>query len=676
MSIVLFNNYEEKKKRLREYMGKSLEVLRKNGLKTDVETLEKALVHLDTDTFKTLIIGEFKRGKSTFINALFGQKVLPAYAIPCTAVINEVKWGEKKRAVLHFVKPFPEKLSFKLAPDVQKHVDKYRAQGEIPPIEIPPERVKEFVVIPDPGKDQAESIFESPYEKVELFWPLELCHNSVEIIDSPGLNEHKSRTTVTANYLMQADAVVFVMTCAALASASEMEVIDNSLRRNGYEDIFFICNRFDELRDEDERESVISYAHKKLDEKTSLPNGIQFVSAADALDAKLENDPNKLEKSGFVQMEKDLLTFLVQNRGRLKIIKPARELIKSLKKFLLETLPAKEKMLQQNYDNLRLKYFDAQKPLQQAEATRTLTIERIESKRKDIRLKVAKTLSEFLRSRASQIPQWLKNLKPQNQLAFFSTEWTKDQLAKITAECAEFVGQKMQEEQLAWEEETFKPLMEQELKSLFSDISGDLESFYKDMFAAQNLISGDNSAAEKMGNVSPLERTLAAAGGFLVGGIGSSIVGGTLGMNEMIKTLLPNIAVGLVVILLGVVNPFVLIPALLATGSITAMFSMGKLGEKIKVKVGESIRDDILQKVAENADAAAEAVFDKTKDLQDEIAQGLNNEIQSFKDNCENSLETLQQGELETKTKTELLESDKKELETLLDKVNELAFEA
>lgn len=675
MSIVLFNNYEEKKKRLREYLTPSLEILRKNGLKTDVETLEKALFHLDTDTFKTLIIGEFKRGKSTFINALLGEEVLPAYAIPCTAVINEVKWGEKKRAVLHFVKPFPEKLTFKLAPDVQKHVDKYRAQGDIPPMEIPAERVEEFVVIPDPGKDQAESVFESPYEKVELFWPLELCHNSVEIIDSPGLNEHKSRTTVTANYLLQADAVVFVMTCNALASASEMEVIENSLHRNGYEDIFFICNRFDEIR-ERERESVIRFAHKKLDDKTSLPNGIQFVSAADALDAKLENDPNKLEKSGFVQMEKDLLTFLVQNRGRLKIIKPARELIKSLKKLLLETLPAKEKMLQQNYDNLRLKYFDAQKPIQQAEATRTLTIERIESNRKDIRLKVAKTLSEFLRSRASQIPQWLEEYEPQNQLTFFSTEWTTDQLKKIVAECAEFVGQKMQEEQLAWEEETFKPLMEQELKNLYSNISGDLDSFYKDMFAAKNLISGDDSTAEEVGNVSPLERTLAAAGGFLVGGVGSSIVGGTLGMGEMIKSLLPNIAVCVGLILFGIASPFILLPALFATGSISAMFSMQGLGGKIKTKVGERMRDDILQKVAENADAAAEAVYEKTQDLQDEIAQGLNNEIQSFKDNCENSLATLQQGELEIKAKTELLESDKKQLETLLDKVNELAFEA
>ncbi|NCC36113.1 MAG: hypothetical protein EOM24_29480, partial [Chloroflexia bacterium] len=57
---------------------------------------------INRDTFKLLIMGEFKTGKSTFINALLREKVLPSYATPTTAIINEVKYGAQRRALLHF----------------------------------------------------------------------------------------------------------------------------------------------------------------------------------------------------------------------------------------------------------------------------------------------------------------------------------------------------------------------------------------------------------------------------------------------------------------------------------------------------------------------------------------------------------------------------------------------
>ena len=74
--------------------------------------------------------------------------------------------------------------------------------------DIPVTDLAEFVKIPDPSADQAASVAESPYDWVEVFWPLELCRNGVEIIDSPGLNEHHTRTKTTRDYLAHIDAVV------------------------------------------------------------------------------------------------------------------------------------------------------------------------------------------------------------------------------------------------------------------------------------------------------------------------------------------------------------------------------------------------------------------------------------------------------------------------------------
>jgi septin family protein len=58
-------------------------------------------VRLDADTFRLMIVGEFKRGKSTLINAMLGDNVLPAKVAPCTGLITEVKWGDEPSAVLH-----------------------------------------------------------------------------------------------------------------------------------------------------------------------------------------------------------------------------------------------------------------------------------------------------------------------------------------------------------------------------------------------------------------------------------------------------------------------------------------------------------------------------------------------------------------------------------------------
>jgi hypothetical protein len=42
------------------------------------------------DAFRLMVVGEFKRGKSTLVNSLLGKDVLPARVAPCTAIITEV----------------------------------------------------------------------------------------------------------------------------------------------------------------------------------------------------------------------------------------------------------------------------------------------------------------------------------------------------------------------------------------------------------------------------------------------------------------------------------------------------------------------------------------------------------------------------------------------------------
>ncbi|QNU23465.1 dynamin family protein [Geobacillus zalihae] len=50
-----------------------------------------------------MVAGEFKTGKSTFINALLGEEVLTSDVIPATAVVTKLTYGKKREVIAHFI---------------------------------------------------------------------------------------------------------------------------------------------------------------------------------------------------------------------------------------------------------------------------------------------------------------------------------------------------------------------------------------------------------------------------------------------------------------------------------------------------------------------------------------------------------------------------------------------
>ncbi|MGB7323546.1 MAG: dynamin family protein, partial [Rubripirellula sp.] len=323
------------------------------------ENAERISGRLETDSLKVLIVGQFKQGKSTLINALLGEEVLPAFAVPCTAVINEIKFGEEKKAVVHFRNPLPEILPENLSAEARSHIENY--EGEIPPLAIQVDEIQKYVVIPDPAKDHGSSVSESPFSLVEIFWPIDLCRNSVEIIDSPGLNEHGTRTRVTTDYLSKVDAVIFVLSCLQLAGQKEMEFVEDNLRASGHEEIIFACNRFDQVHRRD-REQIIEYGRSRLEGLTNLGSeGVFFLSAVDALDGRVEKDTEMLQNSGMLELEGKLAKFLVESRGKLKLLQPARQLLLEVNKAIGETIPAQMAMLSESTAELQRRH-DAIQP--------------------------------------------------------------------------------------------------------------------------------------------------------------------------------------------------------------------------------------------------------------------------------------------------------------------------
>lgn len=88
----------------RELQGRLRQLSKHNYVSQHADLLEKVTALEDNirqDRYKILVLGEFKRGKSTLVNALLGRSILPMDVLPETATLNEIVYSEKP-----FVKVF------------------------------------------------------------------------------------------------------------------------------------------------------------------------------------------------------------------------------------------------------------------------------------------------------------------------------------------------------------------------------------------------------------------------------------------------------------------------------------------------------------------------------------------------------------------------------------------
>ena len=65
----------------------------KLGLERDIQDITTASQNLRGGVFRLLVLGDMKRGKSTFLNALIGENLLPSDVNPCTALLTILRYG-------------------------------------------------------------------------------------------------------------------------------------------------------------------------------------------------------------------------------------------------------------------------------------------------------------------------------------------------------------------------------------------------------------------------------------------------------------------------------------------------------------------------------------------------------------------------------------------------------
>jgi septin family protein len=390
-----YQDFQQKLDILSSLINQQIQVVKAINNSTQENNLKRLQKLVKSTNFKVMIVGEFNRGKSTFINALLGEEILPSSPTPCTAIINEVKWSETKNAVLHY------------------HEKNDQPSKE--PFRVSIDEIEQYVVID--MKDKKESI----YKKLELFWPLRFCKNGVEIIDSPGLNEDGIRQQVTESYLSTVDAVIFILSCDQLFTDAERQVIDNKIRYAGHEDIFFVCNYINRIRNK-EVEKVKQFALDKLSSRTRLgAQRIFFINALGALDGKIEDDMEALENSGVPPLEVELQKFLTNDRGRVKILRPAQELKNSIRE-IRKSIPEQKDMLNTDIKELEQRYATAQQPLQNLEAKRNNIVKNLSNSMKDTEQVLSEKTKSFCRELTPKIKTIAQEYKLENKIKLLFTD--------------------------------------------------------------------------------------------------------------------------------------------------------------------------------------------------------------------------------------------------------------
>lgn len=626
-----YNEFLKRRATLLSLIQRQLKVLNSLNMAAWVSKVERLEQRVRDDNFKVFVMGEFKRGKSTFINAMLGQEVLPAYATPCTAIINEVKWGEPSRALLHWITP-PR-----------------GANGKV--LEVPVDQLEEYVVIKvnesNTFSNDGRPVYESPYEKVELFWPLDICRDGVEIIDSPGLNEDEKRQKITLDYLTIVDAVIFVISCLVPVSGSERSAI-STVRDSGYEDIFFVCNRINEVRPK-EQQRMRDYCVAQLRSLTRQGERyVFFVNALGALDSRMAKDEQKASESGVPSFETELKGFLANERGRVKLVRPTTELKSSIRESR-RTIPERAVLLRTDLETITSRYEETKVKLARFETERANIVKHIEMFRHDTRNAVNDAANLFYNEVADKVDGWIKDYEVKNPMHLYEV-FSKDAQKRVVEEVTTFLTNAVTAESKQWQATRLQPLLQDLFTQLAERLDDRISKFVEGLDNARNELvagAGINIApdAVQREKVSPLERVFAAAAGLLLVDLGSAAIGATFGFREMAKSILPQMAIVITTTVLFGWNPLILIPVMLASGGIQGLLKMKSTNKQIRDAVGVAFASKLRQSRPEQANVMANKLDGKLHEIQDAVDQGLALEIQSIRDQVNAILDEKKQGQ-------------------------------
>ena len=545
-----------------------------------IEEIDKVSKKLQSQHFRVAVVGEFSQGKSTILNALLGEEIQPVRDIPCSGTVTVLRYGEQKRVICCYKDKRQEEIPLELYQE-KAAISEEAALGNLT------EGLANSEVI-----QISEIIFEHPN--------LELCRYGVEIVDSPGLNEHPERTEITEKLLKDTDVVIFVTNASRPLTQGERELLEslkNQLNGNEQEpanNLFMLVNFWDLVRSENSRQQVQKRIENLVIAQNPIISGenrIHFISAQATLDAILAGTENEYLQS-FSDFTQSLEQFLTEERGGLEVKKATTE-VNQLIRSGLEGLHQAENLLEGK--------------LQLSEAGKTEIIEQMgEISGRDVKIKVIadQQVEDVIDDAVESWNQWVEQLDV--RIFESSDRWDSNYSAfedkkKLIADYGDKFTASLSKELEQWVKTLEENILTDRLKDLNGFIQDELEEIRSNLTRLDSRLDtnvGNQFTSTLIGNLNANELGINPAlgsnnneeGGFnLFGGLGTG--GLTVG------ALLAFTGIGFLPILIA--------------GGIAAAIGSFLFGGPSEEEIHAQVKQEVCEAGLNNFYESQEEIFDK-----------------------------------------------------------------
>src|ERR1700691_1244560 len=201
--------------------------------------------------FYVACIGQFKRGKSSVLNALVGDNVLPTGVVPVTAVPTLVRYGRRPAARVRF------------------EAGEWR--------DIPVDAVDEYVS-EEKNPENAKHV-----AALEVFVPSPLLATGMCFVDTPGLGSvFTGNTAATQAFVPHIDAALVVIGADPPLAGEELLLVEAVARH--VQDLIIALNKADRTTDA-ERSAAMAFARRQLEQRLQHPVAPFFeISAVEQLE--------------------------------------------------------------------------------------------------------------------------------------------------------------------------------------------------------------------------------------------------------------------------------------------------------------------------------------------------------------------------------------------------------
>ncbi|TDF99395.1 dynamin family protein [Paenibacillus piri] len=299
--------------------------------------------------FTIALFGAFSAGKSSFANALIGERVLPVSPNPTTAAINKIMPPEPEQGWPHGTAKVRMKSRERLADDIRYSLevlgiqvsglqDGLAAIGRLTADQVSAKGKPHYTFLKaveggwaavehDLGRelkvdaeqfafyaaDESKSCF---VELIELYYSNPLTDQGIVLVDTPGADSINARHTgVAFNYIKNADAILFVTYYNHAFSHADREFLLQLGRvKDSFEldKMFFIVNAADLASAKEELDGVVAHVQSNLQQHGIRHPRIYPLSSYYALEGKLAAEEATVQASGIAAFEQDFVRFSLE----------------------------------------------------------------------------------------------------------------------------------------------------------------------------------------------------------------------------------------------------------------------------------------------------------------------------------------------------------------------------